>query len=76
MKKYAVAVIIVSLIALLGFVFISTYFQPIASAGAAGKGAAPVPRRQGPQALSGHRRPSRPDSGGGCCHRRPAHSGG
>ncbi len=31
MKKYAVAVIIVSLIALLGFVFISTYFQPIDS---------------------------------------------
>ena len=31
MRKYAVAVIIVSLIALLGFAFISTYFQPVDS---------------------------------------------
>ena len=31
MKKYAMAVIIVSLIALLGFAFVSTYFQPVDS---------------------------------------------
>lgn len=31
MRKYAVSVIIVSLIALLGFLFISTYFQPVDS---------------------------------------------
>ncbi len=31
MKKYAVLVIAVSLIALLGFVFVSTYFQPVDS---------------------------------------------
>ena len=31
MRKYAVSVIIVSLIALLGFLFITTYFQPVDS---------------------------------------------
>ena len=31
MKKYAISVIIISLIALLGFVFISTFFQPVDS---------------------------------------------
>lgn len=31
MRKYAMAVIIVSLIALLGFAFVSTYFQPVDS---------------------------------------------
>lgn len=31
MRKYAVAVLIISMIALLGFVYISTYFQPVDS---------------------------------------------